>query len=53
MPLSKLDSAQNDLSFEKVPELSHSALDILGFSESDLREMLLIIMKMKYEPIIL
>jgi HD-like signal output (HDOD) protein len=40
-------------SWEKVPELSLSALDILGFSESDLRDMLLIIMKMKYEPIIL
>ncbi|MDP2983806.1 MAG: hypothetical protein Q8O92_10815 [Candidatus Latescibacter sp.] len=35
MPLIKLDSAQHDPSREKVPELSPSALDILGFSESD------------------
>ena len=40
-------------SWEKVPELSHPALKILGFSESDLRDIFLTIMKMKYEPIIL
>ena len=38
--------------WEKVPELSPEAVEALGFSRGDLRDLLLAVMKMKFEPII-
>ncbi len=38
---------------EKVPELAGESLDVLGFTPSDLKEMLLATMKMRFAPIII
>lgn len=42
----------NGPAWEKVPEISASALETLGFSNSELKDMLLTIMKMKLDPLI-
>lgn len=39
--------------WEKVPELALEALEVLRFSESDLRDLLIAIMKMRFDPIIM
>ena len=39
-------------SWEKVPEVSEDALDILGFTNSELKDIFITIMNMKLEPLI-
>lgn len=40
-------------SSEKIPELAGESLEVLGFTPSDLKEMLLATMKMRFAPIII
>lgn len=40
-------------SWEKVPEMVGEALEVLNFSENDLKDMLLTTMKMRFDPIII
>lgn len=39
--------------WEKIPELSRESLAILGFGEDELRDLLLTIMKMRFDPLII
>ncbi len=39
--------------WEKVPEMSPEALEVLGFREQDARELLIRVMNMRFEPIIM
>jgi putative nucleotidyltransferase with HDIG domain len=39
--------------WEKVPEMSLDALEVLGFSENELKDMLLAIMRMRFDPLII
>lgn len=40
-------------SWEKVPEMALSALEMLGFHEADLKDLILTCMRMKFDPLIL
>ena len=40
-------------SWEKIPELVPDALDVLGFSEKELRDLVLAVMKMRFDPMII
>ncbi|MHB9029186.1 MAG: HDOD domain-containing protein, partial [Candidatus Latescibacterota bacterium] len=39
--------------WEKVPEMSRDALDVLGFTENELKDFLLTIMRMPFDPIVI
>lgn len=39
--------------WEKIPELVPDALDILGFSEKDMKDLVLAVMKMRFDPMII
>ncbi len=40
-------------SWEKVPELAGESLEVLGFDENDLKDLLLTVMKMRFDPLII